>query len=921
MIKSSRNNSLLKVCNAPSLVQLITTLALFILTLFFTASVTAQTNSGMPQFSAEEQAWVAANPVVTATNKAEMGPIDFMQGGVATGYSVDYLNLVARKAGLKIEYVNNLPWNELLEQLRDKKIDISHSLAISPGRSEFLDFTKPYLSLPWVYYGQIGANEINSLNDLEDKKIGIVESTIPWDLYTAEYPHLDVIGYKSSGQALNDLSTGNIDVYVNMLPVTNYRIKRNLINGVEVIGKRFYPETTTQGEMRLAVRNDWPILKSILEKSMDSITNEELSTISNKWYSQLHDDINIGLTEEERVWLAKNKVNRVSVNKNGSAPFEIFDAAGKLVGISGELLELVGDLLEIQFEIVENSHWSVGLDQIENKESAIVPTIVKTVERQKNILFTDSYHSQTNVIFAHKEEIAFNHMESLNGYKIVQIANDATTENIRSAYPQIEIVEVETLAQAIELISSKDVDAHIGVLSRTLHYLNVEGIANIGVVGETPFTSELSMGINTDMPLLASAINKALNSIPKEEKERIVQKWMAVHVVPKADYGLLIAIAIVAAFIISVIIYWNNKLRGEITRRIKIEKNLKVEQDKTKEMLESINQQMVELQFQRETIEESAETQATMMDDLDILSSNLQSKNDLLTEIMNNTGHGIVVFSKHLKLQAWNDTFKSIMDTQDREYEIEMDLEIFFELNRVEGITYDLSIDDYILELKDRIKNRSECNEQSWDRARNNGTIIHTVQRIMTDGTIINTYKDVSLERQEELRIKEMALCDGLTGLANRRAFDVHMEQSIHKFTQFDTPFLLAYMDLDNFKALNDTEGHNAGDLVLINVSAIIKKHIRENDVPARLGGDEFAIIFQNTDDIEAATDRLEMIIQDIKDTKNLEGYNINVGASAGLAQCLDEAVSASELVEIADKALYTAKENGKGQVFTSLSA
>lgn len=873
------------------------------------------------EFTDEELKWISDHPVLTATNKAEMGPIDFMQGSVATGYSIDYLNLVARKIGFKVEYINDLSWSELLDQIREKKIDITHSLVNTPERAEYLEFTKPYLNLPWVYYGQVGADKINSVEDLVGKKIGAVEGSIPWEVYKDNYPHLNVITYTSSGQALIDLSIGKIDIYANMLPVTNFRIKRNMINGVEVIGKKFFPDTAALGQMHLAVRDDWPILKTILEKGMDSITDEELSKVSSKWYTQIYDDINIGLTEEERTWLAANKVARVSVNIMDAAPFEIIDETGKLTGISGELLELVGDLLGIEFELVKNSYWSAGLDQIENKESAIIPTIIKTKERQKNILFTDKYHSQTNIIFALNEAIAFNNMESLNGHKIVQLVNDAKTEYIRSAYPQIEIIEVETLAQAINMVSDKSVDAHIGVLSRTLHYLNSEGITNIGVVGETPYSSDLSMGIRADLPLLASAVNKALNAIPEEEKARIAQKWMAVQVVPKTDYELLLRIAIIVALIIGVIVCWNNKLRGEIKRRIEIEKSLKVAQARTQEALDSNNQQMVELQFQRETIEQSAEAQATLMDDLEIMSFNMQTKNNLLTEIMNNTGHGIVVFSNDLKLQAWNDTFKEIMDIQDREYKEGMDLETFFELNKVDGVTYDQTVNEYISELQTRIKNRAECDEQSWDRVRDNGTVINTVQRIMADGTVINTYKDVSLERQEERRINEMALCDGLTGLANRRAFDVNMEQSIHKHTQNNTPFLLAYMDLDNFKSLNDTEGHNAGDLVLIHVASIIKKHIREEDVPARLGGDEFAIIFQNTTDIEAAANRLEKIIQEIKNTKKLENYDISVGASAGLTQCLDSCISASEIVEIADKALYTAKDNGKGQVFTSLSA
>ena len=78
---------------------------------------------------------------------------------------------------------------------------------------------------------------------------------------------------------------------------------------------------------------------------------------------------------------------------------------------------------------------------------------------------------------------------------------------------------------------------------------------------------------------------------------------------------------------------------------------------------------------------------------------------------MNNTGHGIVVFSRDLKLQAWNDTFKEIMNLEDREYEENMDLRNFFEANMNGEETYELSIEDYINELKERIQNRSEKNE------------------------------------------------------------------------------------------------------------------------------------------------------------------------------------------------------------------
>lgn len=872
-------------------------------------------------FTEEEQKWISDHPTIKVTNKMEMAPIDFVQGGVATGFSIDYINLIAEKIGIKAEYVNGISWNESLDLVKNKQIDVTHSLVKTTEREAYLEYTKPYLHIPWVYFGRIDADRINSISDLEGKKIGVVAGSFPWKVYQQNYTHLDLVEYESANKALSDLSTGEIDVYINLLTTTNYKIKRNLITNVEVTGRKFYPENLSQNEFHLAVRDDWPILKSILEKGMDAITVEEFAVLSNKWHTQINNSIIADLSPEELSWLSENNKVRVAIDNSDPAPLKLINEEGELSGITGEMLSKIGEVLNIEFEFIKAANWEKAYSLAVNENSHIIPAIMATENRKNDLLFSDPYHSSTNMIFALNKNIHFRNLESLSGHKIAQIKGDARVNYIRGNYPQIEIIEVETAEEALQMVSDERADGYIGLLSRTLQYLSAESISNISIVGETPIKTELSIGIGNSYPLLASSINKALRAIPEIEKKRIIDKWMAVQVVQEVDYSLVFKIALAASFILGVIIYWNNKLRQEVAHRVKVEQSLKEEQEKTLNALKANELQMAELQFQRETIEQSATAQAELVDELAVMTDKIRSRNELLTEIMNNTGHGIVVFSNELKLQAWNDTFKEIMDLKDHVYEENMDLRAFFELNMKNEDQYEMSIDDYMNALRERIKNRKACNEFSWDREKANGSVINTVQRIMNDGTVINTYEDVTAERQEERRIQEMALTDGLTKLANRRAFDVNIEQSVKEYKNSGTPFLLAYMDLDNFKTLNDTQGHKAGDLILTHVAKTIKKHIRENDVPARLGGDEFAIIFQNSDDIEAAAHRLEMIIKEIKNTRTLEGYDINVGASAGLALCTDTSTNADQMVEIADKALYAAKENGKGQVYKTVSA
>ena len=313
--------------------------------------------------------------------------------------------------------------------------------------------------------------------------------------------------------------------------------------------------------------------------------------------------------------------------------------------------------------------------------------------------------------------------------------------------------------------------------------------------------------------------------------------------------------------------------------------------------------------------EESWRVQVQLTDGLAISQNEVKEKNRFLNDVMNNTGQGIVVFTKDLKLSAWNDTFKQIMGLEDRDYKEGMSLESFFAMNMSEDISYKISIEEYVLIMRQRIENRFICNSFSRDRERQGGQIIASSQRILEDGSVINTYKDVTAERTEEQRIQNLALKDGLTGLANRHAFDAQIDEKILKFNQQKIPFLLAYIDLDNFKATNDTHGHNAGDAVLKFTAETINEHIRNDDIAVRLGGDEFAIIFVGTTNTAFAKERLELMITSIKNKHKLGLFEINIGASAGLACCPDNSESAQSLMELADEALYAAKENGKGQV------
>ncbi len=333
------------------------------------------------------------------------------------------------------------------------------------------------------------------------------------------------------------------------------------------------------------------------------------------------------------------------------------------------------------------------------------------------------------------------------------------------------------------------------------------------------------------------------------------------------------------------------------------------------EFTDKLEQQVVELEFQRQAIEEAAQSHVSVMEELAITKEELIEKNVFMHEIMEHTGQGVLVFNSHLLLAAWNKEFREILCFKDCECFELMPIDKFLDCDNNNVLIGKLTIEEYISKLKQRIDGRDKQNEFIWDKKLEDGKILHIVQRIMDDGSIVFMLRDVTKERLEAEHIKTMALKDALTGLANRRAFDVQLDKMIQLYKGQKSPFLLAFMDIDNFKAVNDTHGHGVGDAALKFVAGSIERHIRETDMATRLGGDEFAIIFKDTDDTELAVQRLDCIIDEIKALDTMDGYAINIGASAGLASCSMGGAEGSDLMELADKALYRAKEKGKGQV------
>jgi diguanylate cyclase (GGDEF)-like protein len=179
---------------------------------------------------------------------------------------------------------------------------------------------------------------------------------------------------------------------------------------------------------------------------------------------------------------------------------------------------------------------------------------------------------------------------------------------------------------------------------------------------------------------------------------------------------------------------------------------------------------------------------------------------------------------------------------------------------------------------------------------------------------------DITELKKTQTRLHHEATHDPLTGLPNRALFNEVAEQALGRAARHAATTAVMFLDLDGFKAVNDSLGHDAGDRLLIEIAKRLRVAVRAGDVVARLGGDEFCVLCENVSDAAEARDLGQRLIDAVSIPLQLDGRNVEVSTSIGIALDSSGAEMIGSLVRDADVALYIAKHNGRGraELFTA---
>lgn len=227
---------------------------------------------------------------------------------------------------------------------------------------------------------------------------------------------------------------------------------------------------------------------------------------------------------------------------------------------------------------------------------------------------------------------------------------------------------------------------------------------------------------------------------------------------------------------------------------------------------------------------------------------------------------------------------------------------------------------DFYLEMRDQIELSGHWQGEVWSQCKNGAifAIWLTINTIYRDDGMVHRrvalFSDITERKKSEELIWTQANFDSLTQLPNRRMFRDRLAHEIRKAHRSDQRMALMFLDLDHFKEVNDTLGHDLGDVLLVEAARRIASCVRESDTVARLGGDEFTVILSELDDIS----RIEYIAQNIINTLglpfDLKGKNAYISASVGITLYPDDANDIEDMLKNADQAMFVSKRTGRNR-------
>jgi len=529
--------------------------------------VQPQGNNFPIPLSEQEKRWLEKKESLEVVLDRNSMPYAFINArGEFTGIVSDVLKTITMSTGMDFTYTP-VEYERVVEHVRNAKTPVITCFD-PPDYPEYEQHYFTSREIAFMPFGLFARNDALfknfSLHNLQGKRIALVKGWSTEHPALQEYQDSVFLFRDNYMDCIDAVLSGEADAMFDVAPLVTFLLDQQMISGIGLIKVSRFGQP-----LHILVHKDYPEAFSVIDKVISSLDQDKRNLLLRKWRVSLSSPsyrlLTVELTDAEREWLLRNPVIRVGNDPNFQ-PIEWRDENGNAHGLSIDYLKNIGELLGVQFEFIPYNSWEDLFKAAESKEIELLGAIAATPKRAAQFNFTSSYIDLKPKIFIAEKTGSFVTLGELAGQKVAIVKGHAVTEHLKQDYPEIEIIEAQTLRQAIEKVQSGDAYAMIGSMLATRHTLKEMGLTNIIVGGDTPYTFPLSFGIRKELPMLHSIMEKALGILPMETRDHIYQKWAPIQS-NKLDRSMIWKVAFPLLFLLMLVLGWIWSLRNQVNRR------------------------------------------------------------------------------------------------------------------------------------------------------------------------------------------------------------------------------------------------------------------------------------------------------------------------------------------------------------------
>ena len=840
-----------------------------------------------------EREWLKQHPVIRLGVDPQWAPFEYVENGQYKGLAADYIDLVSDQLGIDMQLVPNLSWPQVLSKAQAKELDLLPAAMKSAQRETYLNFTSSYLSFPMVIISQRGGSTVRSLEALRGKTVGVVNQYISHELLLKNHPDLTLVPVSTLTLGLEKLAIGEIDFFVDNVASVSHVIRALGLTNLQIAA-----HTPYSFQLGMAVRDDWPELVSILDKSLMAINDRQHRSIQRSWFElptvleqRIRNYLSVLITFVvvcviamlfALVWVKRLRKEVVSREKAERAlrnsQSRLLDSQ-RIASIGSwqwypEKDELfwtdeVFRILDVAKNSKEMSHACYMGRVPADDRVDVQQAINRAIERGERIRL------QHRINLSNGEERS---VELQGCFDSKKGRLDGTVQDITER-KRIELFFRGLTEDVARNSGAKYFEAMTCFLSRSFGV----AYALIGVVDEDNPRTVTTLSVCAKGQQQPN-FGYALRNTPCENvlQERVCIYPDHVQEMFPADDLLVQMNAVGYA---GIPIYDTaGRCKGLVV----------LLDDKPLQLIESIRSL---LQITASRV--SAELQR----------QSLVQQLQLTASVFENTREGILIADAQKHIVAVNHGFCEATGFSEEETLGKLPEELFCQKHHDERFHENIWWE---------VSRAGSWQGEVWNQRKEGDAIpcIQSIEQVVDDhGHVlqyISVFTDITEQKRSEERIQYLAHYDVLTNLPNRILFNDRLKHAIERAGRQGSRLSVLFIDLDRFKYVNDTLGHQQGDLLLKKVAERLNDCVRQADTVARLGGDEFTILLEDVERPDMLAGIADKILSTLSEAIELDGHQAVVGCSIGLSVYPDDGGSADKLLKHADTAMYYAKENGR---------